>query len=214
MSDNATHRIKIGILGAGGQADEAESYLKDDQEVIFRAVSKRYLANPSSNLIDIESLDYKDTPVVVAVGAPALRKKMTEDWSGNKYLVLVSDKAFVDDGASIGKGTVVAPGVVITTNVVIGDHVLINVGSTISHNCIIGNFATISPGVHIAGSVGIGEGVFIGIGATISNNVKIAAGSVIGAGTVVLEDITIENSVVVGTPGRVIKTNKGWLSEI
>lgn len=205
----------IGLLGNSSQADEVESYLGDNRLVAFRAVSAEYIRPENTKLIDIDqATDYKTAKVIAAVGAPAIKRKMIEKWPGTDYLSVVSEKAIVDKSVSLGMGSVIAPGVVITTNVTIDDHVLLNIGATINHDCKIGSFTTISPGVHIAGNAEIGDGVFVGIGATISNNVKIAAGTVIGAGTVVLEDITVENSVVVGVPGKVIRTNKDWLSEI
>lgn len=205
----------IGLLGNGGQANEIESYLSDGIEVAFRAVSSEYITESSSGLLDIDnSSTYATTPVIVAVGAPGLKREMSKKWPGKNYLTLISNDALVNRDTSLGEGSVVAPGAVITTNVRIGEHVLINVGATVSHDCNIGSYSTISPGVHIAGKVEIGEGVFIGIGATISNNVKIAPGCVIGAGTVVLHDIAVPNSVVVGVPGKLIKNNEDWISEI
>lgn len=203
----------IGLLGSGGQADEITSYL-EDVEVGFRAVDSEYLDPSDHDLIDIRSKEQTRLPVVVAVGAPALKKKMVDTWPGTTYFSLVSERAYVDDGTRVGEGAVVAPGATVTTNVAIGKHALINIGVTVSHDCKIGDFVTISPGVHIAGKVTIGDGVFIGIGASVSNGVTIASGSVIGAGAVVLEDVTEENSIVVGVPAKTVKRNEGWLSEI
>ena len=43
----------IGILGSGGQADEAESYLSGGVKAIFRAVNKEYLSNDKPFLIAV-----------------------------------------------------------------------------------------------------------------------------------------------------------------
>lgn len=206
----------IGLLGNGSQANEIESYLPDEVRVSFRAVSAAYLNSSSGQeLINIDDPgSFKSFDVIVAVGAPAIKKILIESWSGGTYRTLVSRDASLSKSVNLGNGVVIAAGAVVTTDVVIGDHVLINIGVTISHNCMIGAFSTISPGVHIAGNVEIGEGVFIGIGAVIRNDIKIASGVVIGAGTVVLENITTENSVVVGMPGKELRVNKGWINEI
>lgn len=206
----------IGILGSGGQADEVTAYCKDLYEVVFRAVSSEYLDAGTNRLIDLQSPDPHQAglPVIAAVGAPAVRKKMIEQWPGKQYACLISDSAYIAPGTEIGQGSVVAPGSVITTNVKLGRHCLINVSATISHDSTLGDYVTVSPGAHLAGKVQLGDGVFVGIGATISNGVTIAAGCVIGAGTLVLQDITEENSIVVGVPGKVIKKHNGWLSEI
>lgn len=207
--------MKIGLLGSGGQADEVESYLADIDEVVFRAVSKDYLDSSNPKLIDIDKPNDNQTlEVVAALGAPGLRKKMVDNWSGQKYAKVISELAYINKKAEIGDGSIIAPGAIITTNAKIGEHVIVNISATISHDAKIGNFVTISPGAHIAGRVTIGDGVFIGIGAVISNDVKIADGCVVGAGAVVLDDITAENSVVVGIPAKVVKQNSSWLSEI
>lgn len=205
---------EIGLLGDGGQADEAESYLKPDLSVSFRAVSQQYMDTHSKINLEAPPDHLKSVRVIAAIGSPALRKEMVAKWPGENYYTLIADRAHVNSMAKIGVGTIIAPMAVIAPNVVIGKHVLVNIGATISHDTRLGDYVTISPGVHIAGKVEIGEGVFVGIGAAISNNVKIAAGSVIGAGAVVLDDIIDENSVVVGMPGKVIRKNDSWLREV
>jgi len=206
---------KIGLIGGGGQADEAESFLID-KEVLFRALSEEYLDPNNPSMINILSpTEYQRTlPVVAAIGAPAVRKKLVEAWPGDKFDIIRAELSYVDKSAKIGEGSIIAPRAVITTNVEIGRHNIINVAASISHNCRLGDYVTVSPGAHIAGNVELGDGVFVGIGAIISNNVKIANGVVIGAGAVVLHNVDIENSVVVGTPARIVKQNEGWLSEV
>lgn len=206
---------KIGILGAGGQADETESYLTDS-EVDFYALSEQYVDRENERQINIVSpTDYQRMlPVVAAIGAPAIRKALVEQWPGEKYATVRADMSYVDKSAEIGAGSIIAPRSVITTNVKIGEHCIVNVAATVSHDCKIGDFVTISPGAHIAGHVELGDGVFVGIGAIISNNIKIAPGVVIGAGAVVIRDVEEENSVLVGTPAKVIKHNGGWLRAV
>lgn len=206
----------IGILGSGGQADEAESYLPSGIKAHFRAVNKEYLSDDKPFLVDIANPtdSQKAIPVLAAVGTPTLRQIMVNQWPSDKYATIQAKDAYVDASALIGEGSIIAPNVVITTNVKIGNHNIINVSASVSHNSSTGDFVTVSPGARIAGNVILGNGVFVGIGATISNRVKIAAGSVIGAGAVVLSDIDVENSVVVGVPAKTIRINDGWLNEL
>ncbi len=206
---------EIGILGAGGQADEVVSYLVDF-DIMFHALSESHIDKDNQKQIDITTpSEYQSTlPVVAAVGAPAIRKMMVGQWPGEKFVTVRAATSYVDVSANIGDGTIIAPQAVITTNVEIGRHSIVNIAASISHNCKLGDFVTISPGAHIAGNVELGNGVFVGIGATISNDVKIAAGSVIGAGAVVVRDVAEENSVLVGSPAKLIKHNEGWLRAI
>lgn len=206
---------KIGLIGNGGQADEAESYLKN-AEVEFRAISSEYVDVENPLHINILNPDeyQRVVPVVAAIGAPEVRKNMVANWPGEHFTTIQSEMAYVDPTVKIGEGSIIAPRSVITTNVEIGRHVIVNVAATISHNSKIGDFVTIGPGAHIAGNVEIQEGAFIGIGAVISNNILIVRGVVVGAGAVVTTNVLIENSVVVGVPAKQIKVNEGWLSEV
>jgi len=201
----------IGLIGGGGHADEVESYA--GKPVIFRAADSQYLGGKVT--VDISDPgDNINTPVHIAVGAPAVRKELESKWPGDVYETIVSDHAMVDESVEIGEGSLVAPSAVITTNVKLGAHVIVNVAASVQHNTTVGDFSTISPGVNIGGDVEIGEGVFIGIGANVSNSVKIANGVVVGAGATILENADVENGVYVGTPARIVKQNEGWLREI
>lgn len=204
---------RIGVLGAGGMAREAASY--SPYVVDFFAVNKEYVDPLDNRLIDITSPSDEQmvTPVVSALGAPALRMTMLEMWPGNNYGTVIASSAQAFS-RKFGRGVIVAPNSIVTTDVEVGDHTIINIGATVSHNCKLGEFVTISPGAHIAGGVELGDGVFVGIGATVSNDIKVASGVVIGAGAVVVHDIMDQNAVVVGVPARVIKINKGWMSEV
>jgi sugar O-acyltransferase (sialic acid O-acetyltransferase NeuD family) len=202
---------RIGLIGSGGQADEVESFFPG--EVVFRAVTKEYLGGRA--LVDVDMPgDMAATPVHIAVGAPGLRKTLTERWQGNEYTTIISDDALVNPDSEIGEGSLVAPRSVITTNVKIGRHVLVNVAATVQHNTAIGDYVTIGPGVNVGGNVTIEEGVFVGIGATISNGVHISEGVVVGAGAVVIDDLKEKNGVYVGVPAKLLRKNEGWINEI
>ena len=205
---------KIGIIGNGGQADEARSF--SDKEIAFRAVDAAYLDDQDPGLVDIANpgQDNETTPVHVAIGPPALRRELESRWPGERYETIVSPHAIIDRTVEIGEGTLVAPRAVITTNVKIGKHVIVNVAATIQHDSSVGDFSTIGPGVNVGGKVKIGEGVFVGIGANIINNITIADGVVVGAGATVVDNADVENGVYVGTPARLIRQNDGWLIEI
>jgi len=207
----------IGIIGFGGQAREATEYLSEKNiKPAFFAIGKEYIQDGIERKIDIlDPSEYQRlTPVIAAIGAPEIRRKLVGEWKGEDFSTIISEQAYVGESVEIGKGSIVAPRVVLTANVTVGEHSIINVGSTISHDCKLGNFTTVSPGAHIAGNVELGDGVFIGIGAVVSNGVRIAEGVVVGAGAVVLKDIEEKNATVVGVPAKVIRINEGWLSEV
>lgn len=206
---------EVGILGAGGQSDEVEAYL--GKRASFKAVDKSYLLPETKGVViavDEPSEHQILTPVVAAVGAPAVRKALVLRWPGDKYQSAISSKAVVDESTVIHPGCIIAHQAVITTNVNVGRHTIINVGATIGHDCSFGEYVTIGPGANIGGNVSLGDGVFVGIGATIKNDLNIAEGVVVGAGAVVIKDIVEPNSVYVGVPARIVSRNEGWLSEV
>jgi sugar O-acyltransferase (sialic acid O-acetyltransferase NeuD family) len=218
MSDNhgwPPVSARAGLLGAGGHAREIRSYLPPGTST-FNAVSAEFLGQAGEDLIDITDPSRSDraTPVVAAVGAPGLRRKLVEQWPGNSYFVLVAPDTHVSPETDLAPGSVIAPGVVITTGVSLGAHTHINIGATISHDCSLGSFVTISPGVHLGGHVTVADGVFIGIGASVAPGVRLATGVVVGAGATVLRDVLEPNAVVAGVPASPISLNAGWLDEL
>lgn len=206
---------RVGLLGAGRQAQEIASYLPPGTSV-FWAVSPGYLDGSATDQVATTSPSPadRDAWVVGAVGAPALRRDLIAEWPGNRFLTLVSSAAYVDPSCSIGAGSVIAPGAILTVDVAVGEHCYINIGATLSHDVRLGSFVTIGPGAHVAGRVTLGDGVFVGIGASISNNVTLSSGVVVGAGATVLDDVTTPNAVVAGVPASVVKIRDGWLDAV
>jgi sugar O-acyltransferase (sialic acid O-acetyltransferase NeuD family) len=204
----------IGLLGAGDQADETESFASP-LAVTFRAVSVEYLRAGRRSLVDISTRDpaLLATPVVAAVGTPGLRRELVGLWGGTAFAAIVSPAAWVDASAVFGAGVTVAPHVAVSVGVHIGDHVLLNIGCSVSHGSVLGDFVTVSPGVRIAGNCVIGDGVFLGIGASVSNEIRIAEGTVVGAGAVVTRDID-SPGVYVGVPARRLRDSEEWIRGI
>jgi sugar O-acyltransferase (sialic acid O-acetyltransferase NeuD family) len=206
--------VSFGVLGDGRQADETEDFAQPAR-VAFRAVTAEYLDASRNALIDIATEDEALTrlPVIAAVGAPALRRRLIEAWSGDTYFSVLAPTAWISGTAALGEGTLVAPQAVVSTRVVLGRHVLLNVAATVSHDSMLGDYVTVSPGVHIAGNCTIGDGVFLGVGASVSHGISIASGTVIGAGAVLVDDV-ISSGVYVGVPARRVRDQEGWLSAI
>lgn len=208
---------QIGLIGASSQATEIQGYGVHDGafNVAFMAVGGQYVTSTQPLSVDIALLSQEQLsmPVLIATGAPGLKKELANGWQGD-FTKYIDQSAWTAASTTIGEGSVICPKASLNANARIGRHVLVNVGAIVSHDVSVGDYSTISPGAMIAGQVHIGEGVFIGIGAVIKNNISIASGVVIGAGAVVIHDVLEENAVVVGNPARQIKVNEGWLREI
>ena len=206
--------MQYGLLGASAQARETAEFALPDV-VVFCAVSSQYLDVNRPDLVDIEivSRTLNMVPVVVAVGAPGLKRRLVRAWNGTRFHSVVSTNAWVSPTANLADGVTVAPFAVISSGATVGAHVLLNIGSSISHDCEIGEFVTISPGVRIGGGCQIGEGVFIGIGATIVHSVAVAAGIVVAAGAVVVDDLAVPG-VYAGVPARLLRAEEEWLDAL
>jgi acetyltransferase-like isoleucine patch superfamily enzyme len=145
---------RVGLLGAGGQARKAACYLPPGTE-LFWAVSPDYLDAAAHDQVDITAPSPADrnTWVLGAVGAPALRRDLVAAWPGDRFVTVVSPAAYVNPSCTIGAGTVIAPGAVLTVDLVVGEHCQVDIGATLSHDLYLASLATIRPGAHLAGSV-------------------------------------------------------------
>ena len=149
---------------------------------------------------------------ITAVGNNQVRREVVEKLIRLRALnlsawKLIHPRACVGRDVSIGAGTCLAPGSIVTTRVRIGEHCIVNVNASVSHDSVVGDFVNINPGAVVAGNASIGEGCFIGAGATVIDKVSVGAWSIIGAGAVVVDDIPAHVTAV-GVPARVIKRHE------
>jgi len=154
-----------------------------------------------------------DVLVVVAVGAPAARRRITrriEARCPNVFATLVHPRAWVGDHVEVGAGSVICAGALVTTDIHIGAHVHVNIGCTVGHDAVLDDFATLNPSVNVSGNVRIHEGTEVGTGSVIIPGCTLGHWAIVGAGSVVTRPVP-ENVTVVGSPARVIKERApGW----
>ena len=207
------------VFGASGHAKEI-AYLLDclnDEhpkiDFFVDDVQKKSISEvlilPESLLIEqLTSQNAVNCNAYIGVGDGVIRKKISEKFANYRNLIfpnLVALEASVKlSRISMKEGNIFFPGVKLTVDAEIGSHNHFNLGSTVSHDCVIGNFNTLSPGVRLAGNVTIGSNNFFGINACVIDKVRIADNVVIGAGAVVIKDL-IEAGTYVGIPARRIK---------
>ncbi|MCA6073409.1 acetyltransferase [Fulvivirga sedimenti] len=143
--------------------------------------------------------------LVVAIGNPVVKRDVILGMAARdiEFPTLIHPNVvrYDRERIHIGDGSVVGAGVTMTTDIKIGHHVLINLHTTIGHDCEIGDFSAIMPGVNLAGGVTVGKSVFIGSGANLVNAVNIGEEARIGAGAVVLRDV-YAGKTVVGVPAH------------
>jgi len=146
--------------------------------------------------------------LVVALGNSKIRCEITRKLNAHhiKFATLIHPSVIIGNPESvrIGSGSIVTAGVILTTDISIGEHVVINLNTTIGHDSIICAYVSLMPGINIAGNVCLKDGVFIGAGANILGGITIGEYSTIGAGAVVTSNIP-DSSTAVGVPAKVIQ---------
>lgn len=147
-----------------------------------------------------------EVEVVIGIGNPKIRRRIASKVCeiGRAFATGIHPTATVSSSAEIGVGTIVKAGCVVTTHVKLGNHVIVQVLTSINHNSSIGDFSTLNPQVSICGDVLVGEGVYFGTGVKVIDKVRIGTGAILGAGAVVVRDIP-EWVTAVGVPAKVIK---------
>jgi sugar O-acyltransferase (sialic acid O-acetyltransferase NeuD family) len=202
---------RLVIVGAGGHGREALAVARavDRDRGRRRSIGLVDDGDTDPDLVDPTILlgttqfliDHGDEHVI-AIGAPALRRRVAERiGAAAPATSLVDPSAWIGDHVELGAGALVFPGAICTSNVRIGLHSHLNCGAIVSHDCCIGDFVSLSPGVKLNGAVTVADGAFLGTGAIVLPGRSIGQNAVVGAGAVVIDDVAA-GTTVVGVPAR------------
>lgn len=207
------------IVGAGGFAREVVEIFKEQNKISttwnilgFIDENEELHGRIINNYPVLGGLDWikKHKPnnlgCVVAIGTCETRKQVVERLQeiGVNFYNAIHPSVIMSDFVELGQGVIICAGSILTVNIKIGDHVHINLNSTIGHDAVIGRYCTVNPIVAINGNNHLGEGVYVGTGATFIQEISVGNWSTIGAGAAVIEDIP-EKAIAVGVPARVVK---------
>lgn len=219
-------QTRLVVVGAGGHGSEVMNYIQslvrsgwDGQLLGF--LDDGAPLGPYRNVHVLGGLDcfagksaseMEGMCYLTALGNNFVRRKVVETLQSlygdrMKPWTLMHPDALVGDDVGIGVGTCVAPGVIFTCRATVGEHSIVNVKASVSHDCEVGHFVNLNPGVTICGNVSIGDGAYIGAGTVVIDKRSIGRGAIIGAGAVVVDDIPPDVTAV-GVPARVIKQNR------
>jgi sugar O-acyltransferase (sialic acid O-acetyltransferase NeuD family) len=140
---------------------------------------------------------------VIAIGDNAIRKRVAEA-TRHGYTQVFHPSASISRRTTVGTGTMILHHAVVQANTKIGDHVILNTGVRVDHDCDLESYVHVAPGAGLCGTVTVGDGTFIGAGAIVIPGIRIGKWATIGAGSVVIRDIP-DFAVAVGNPAKVIK---------
>jgi sugar O-acyltransferase (sialic acid O-acetyltransferase NeuD family) len=222
MDMSAVRRLII--ICAGGRAGEVSSYLRDIQQTGESIVIEGYVDDHRFDAVfegapilgGIEQLRKlvdtnrdREIHYLTAIGdnrarADLVRRIEALGVANLKPWTLRHPTSIIGHAVDIGAGSCIAPSAVITAHARIGEHCIVNVMSSISHDSTLESFVNVNAGVSIGAHVTLGEGSFIGSGATVTNDIQVGEWSVIGAGAVVTDDVP-SHVTVAGAPARIVQ---------
>jgi sugar O-acyltransferase (sialic acid O-acetyltransferase NeuD family) len=144
-----------------------------------------------------------DALAVVAIGDNEVRRRVA-GFTRHAFTNALHPSVIVSKFASMGTGNMLIHRAVIQAQAVVGNHVIVNTGAQVDHDCHVGDYVHLAPGVVLCGTVTVGEGAFVGAGAVVLPGRKIGAWATVGAGAVVREDVPA-GAVAVGNPARIVR---------
>lgn len=199
----------IGVYGASGHGREIMPLVRGDAVFIDDAkASERIGHYDVLSFAQFCALEAEDKSVAIAVGDPAMRRKLAERCTvhGLPNASIFAEEFRQGDRCAVGQGAIFCRYSQITSDIHIGRYFHANIYASVAHDCEIGDFVTFAPGARCNGNIVIEDDVYVGSGAilrqgTPDKKMRIGKGAVIGAGAVVLGDVA-PGAVVVGNPAR------------
>jgi sugar O-acyltransferase (sialic acid O-acetyltransferase NeuD family) len=196
------------LVGGAGHARVIVDCLQDGGHEVLALFDPKYDGTlygvPQCG--DYDPAAFTGAVAIIAVGDNAVRSTIVPTIKHN-FANAIHSSAIVSQHARVGIGNVILHGVIVQAATTIGDHVILNTGAQVDHDCVVSDFAHIAPGAILCGNVFVGEGAFVGAGAKVIPGKKIGAWATIGAGAVVVDDIP-DYAVAVGNPARIIKSHQ------
>jgi sugar O-acyltransferase (sialic acid O-acetyltransferase NeuD family) len=192
------------LIGGGGHAKVVLDCLNANHENIVGIFDPRM-----EGLLGIPSLgDYRediepDAEVIIAIGDNTIRKRIAMD-TKHGFANSIHPSVLLSPKVVLGIGCMIFHRAIIQSGSKIGNHVIVNTGAQIDHDCVVEDFSHVAPGSVLCGSVTVHEGALIGAGSTVIPCKSIGKWAVIGAGSVVISDIP-DFAIAVGNPAKILK---------
>ena len=192
--------MKKALIGAGGHAREVMAQMG---EILPCFVDDKYV---NKDTLPLSTFNPNEYQVLIAIGNSYNRSYVVNSLpKQTKYFTFIHPTAqIIGNDVKIGKGSFIGANSILTTNITTGDHVLLNRGNHIGHDCEIGDYLSMMPGSIISGNVKIGDKVYIGTNSSIKEKLQLCSNITIGMSSGVLKSIKTKGTYV-GTPCKKIK---------
>jgi len=198
---------KYCIIGASGFAREtflilSELKLESDFFAFFQS-DEFYFEGEiyGYKILPLSKFNSEEHKAIIAIAAPSIREKIVNELPAEtEYYSLIHPLTFVSKfNIEIGEGAIICAGSMLTCDIKLGKHAILNLSTTIGHDCIIGDYFTTTPAVNISGKCQIGNRVYIGTNAALRGHNVVCDDVTIGMGAVVLKNIE-EKGTYIGNP--------------
>lgn len=185
------------LIGYGGHAREVMIQMEQELPCF---VDDEYVSEKSMPLSKFDPLKYS---AMIAIGDSRQRKVMLAKLPANtKYFSFIHPSAqIMDKSISVGEGSFIGANCILTTNIRMGNHVILNRGNHISHDCIIGDFFSAMPNSIVSGNVSIGNQVYLGANSSVKEKIFLSDNIKVGMGSVVTKSLHKEG-VYTGVPAK------------
>ena len=192
--------MKLAILGDGGFAREVlvlakqiEKFRKEDWKFTF-AVPQEYYTKTiihGCEVVKIEDLKIDEFKFVTAIGDSKIREKIHKNYGfqPSHFINLIHPSVEIDTSVKLGIDVIITSGCIITADITIGNHVHLNMQTTVGHDTNIDDYFTSAPSTNISGSCKIGKHVYFGTQSAVKQGIEICDNVTIGMGAMVTKCI-------------------------
>ncbi len=190
------------VLGSGGHAAVLVDILKQQNRKIIAIVTpdtkkiRAVFDDIKVFLNDREILKFEPETISLVNGIGSmpgnrLRESIYQEFidKGYRFETVISNSAEISPYATLEDGVQVMAGAIIQVGTTVSENCIINTSAVIDHDCKIGRHSHIAPSATLSGGVAAGDNVHIGTGANVIQLIRIGSEVVIGAGATITKNI-------------------------
>ncbi|MFD2207958.1 NeuD/PglB/VioB family sugar acetyltransferase [Kiloniella antarctica] len=207
------------IFGAGGFGKEIAEYLYDSLgEGVLTGELVGFLDDtiPVGSMVSAEAkvlgsfdtnLPIDEFKFLIGLGDPRARANVYRKYKnkGAAFQTLIHPSAYMSSSGSIEEGSILCPFSFFGSCSHMEQNSLLNIYSSVGHDCKVGAHTVLSPYATLNGNVTLNSEVFIGTKAVITKECILGQASKVAAASVVYNDVP-DGSLAFGNPARIKKT--------